>query len=52
MNDEYKLMRMCDDSLDWTLLITGCIDTCKDYQQEDEAEYEYCNPCYEIIPID
>jgi hypothetical protein len=25
MNDEYKLMRMCDDSLDWTLLITALV---------------------------
>jgi hypothetical protein len=41
MSDEYKLMRMCDDALDWEEITTGCIDTCKDYQTDDEAEYEY-----------
>ena len=52
MNDEYKLMRMCDDALDWEMQITGCIDTCEDYQAEDCIEYEYCNPEYKIIPVD
>jgi hypothetical protein len=52
MNDEYKLMRMCDDALDWEEITTGCIDTCKDYQTDDEAEYEYCNPEYKIEPIE
>jgi hypothetical protein len=52
MNDEYKLMRMCEDKIDWEMQITGCIDTCKDYQTDDEAEYEYCNPEYKIIPVD
>jgi hypothetical protein len=50
MDDEYKLMRRCDDSVDWVLVTTGCIDTCKDCRQDNEIEYEYCSPEFKIEP--
>jgi hypothetical protein len=52
MNDEYKLMRICEGELDSELLIFGSMDECKDYQAYDEEEYEYCCPQYEIIPLE
>jgi hypothetical protein len=52
MNEkEYKLIRRCEGS-NWEILIIGCFDTCKEHQEDDDAEYAECpNPDYKIIPI-
>ena len=48
---QYQLIRRWENIKEWETLIIGCIDKCKECQQEDEAEYGFCNPKYKIIPV-
>ena len=43
MNNEYKLMKLIDD--EWVIVAEGDIDTCQDYEHEDDGglqlEWDY-----------
>ena len=52
MNNKFKLMRRPENNSNWEILIIASLDTCKEYQEEDDVEFKECpNPEYKIIPI-
>jgi hypothetical protein len=45
---EYKLLRKLENETEFFVVEEGCIDTCKDYQREDERIEAEHNPQYKI----
>ena len=49
---QYQLIRKYENSKEWETLMIGCIDRCKEGQEDDDVEYAECpNPEYKIIPV-
>lgn len=48
----YKLLRMLDTQTEYFVVEEGCVDTCRDFQQDDQIDYEEYNPQYKIVACD